>query len=107
MSETVDKRARAALFRDRLAEAMTDRGATQAGLARRIGVDRSTVSQLLSGESARLPNAQVVAECAGALGVSADWLLGLTDRPENAADLVAGCATSPPGCPTCSRRPRC
>ena len=89
MSETVDKRTRAALFRDRLAEAMTDRGTTQAGLARRIGVDRSTVSQLLAGESARLPNAQVVAECAGALGVSADWLLGLTDRPENAADLVA------------------
>lgn len=89
MTGTVDKRTRAALFRDRLAEAMADRGETQAGLARRVGVDRSTVSQLLAGQSARLPNAQVVAECAGALGISADWLLGLTDRPENAADLVA------------------
>jgi hypothetical protein len=49
-----------------------------------IGVDRSTVSQLLSAEGARLPNAQVVAECAAALGVTADWLLGLSDRPEQA-----------------------
>ena len=38
--------------------------------------------------SARLPNAQVVGECARALGVSADWLLGLTDRPETAADIL-------------------
>lgn len=54
-----------------------------------MGVDRSTVSQLLTGEGARLPNAQVVAECAAALGVSADWLLGLTERPERLADLLA------------------
>ena len=32
-------------------------------------------------------------ECAGALGVSADWLLGLSDRPERAADLVAASMT--------------
>ncbi|NBD30600.1 MAG: helix-turn-helix domain-containing protein [Alphaproteobacteria bacterium] len=89
MMQKLDKRSRATLFRDRLTEAMSDRGETQAGLARRIGVDRSTVSQLLTGGGARLPNAQVVAECAGALGVSADWLLGRTDRPETAADLVA------------------
>jgi hypothetical protein len=31
----------------------------------------------------------VVAQCAAELGVSADWLLGLTDKPELAADLVA------------------
>jgi hypothetical protein len=30
-----------------------------------------------------------VAECAAALGVSADWLLGLTERPERMADLLA------------------
>lgn len=89
MQHRIDKRARAALFRDRLAEAMGAQGATQSGLAREIGVDRSTISQLLSGDGARLPNAQVVAQCAAVLGVSADWLLGLTDRPERAADLVA------------------
>lgn len=89
MTENIDKRARADLFRARLSEAMRLRAANQSDLARRIGVDRSTVSQLLKGPSARLPNAQVVAECARALGVSADWLLGLTARPETAADMLA------------------
>ncbi len=87
--EKSDKRDRAALFRTRLAEAMRDRGTTQSALARRVGVDRSTLSQLLKGTGARLPNAQVVGECAAALGISADWLLGLTDRPETAADILA------------------
>jgi transcriptional regulator with XRE-family HTH domain len=89
MLKNIDKRARALLFRTRLREAMTTQNATQSGLARAIGVDRSTVSQLLKGDGARLPNAQIVAGCAYALGVSADWLLGLTARPELAADLIA------------------
>ena len=85
----IDKRDRASLFRTRLRDAMATKQATQSGLARAIGVDRSTVSQLLGDGGARLPNAQVVAQCAAELGVSADWLLGLTDKPELAADLVA------------------
>lgn len=85
----MDKRARALLFRQRLSDAMASRHETQSGLARAVGVDRSTVSQLLSGDTVRLPNAQVVAECAGALGVSVDWLLGLTELREIAADLLA------------------
>lgn len=85
----MDKRDRALLFRHRLASAMRERDVSRSGLARAVGVDRSTVSQLLSRETARLPNAQVVAECASALGVSGDWLLGLTDLPERAADLLA------------------
>jgi len=84
-----DKRNRARIFRTRLLEAMAARALSQADLARQIGVDRSTVSQLLSSDGARLPNAQVAAECAAALGVSSDWLLGLSDRPETAADLLA------------------
>ncbi|WP_417725961.1 helix-turn-helix domain-containing protein [Roseovarius sp.] len=89
MIKRIDKRLRATLFRARLTEAMRLRDSNQSVLARAIGVDRSTVSQLLRGSSARLPNAQVVGECASALGVSADWLLGLTDRPETAADMLA------------------
>lgn len=84
-----DKRDRAALFRTRLAAAMAERGMTQSGLAAAAGVDRSTVSQILKGAGPRLPNAQLVGECAAALGVSADWLLGLTERPERAAELLA------------------
>lgn len=93
MTQKIDKRARAPLFRDRLARGMAERGLSQAALARAVGVDRSTVSQLLSDAGARLPNAQVVAECATALGVSADWLLGLTDRPERLAEVMAASLT--------------
>ncbi len=75
---------------------MQAKGQTRAALARSTGVDRSTVSQLLSSKDARLPNAQVVAECASSLGVSADWLLGLSDRPEQAADLVAATISMTP-----------
>ncbi|UXX82802.1 helix-turn-helix domain-containing protein [Roseovarius pelagicus] len=89
MLEKTDKRIRSLLFRGRLAEAMQRKRISQSALARAIGVDRSTISQLLSGDSPRLPNAQVVGECARVLGISADWLLGLTDRPETAADILA------------------
>jgi len=89
----IDKRVRAAQFRARLARAMQDGQTSQSALARMIGVDRSTVSQLLKGDSARLPNAHVVGSCASALGVSADWLLSLSDRPESAAELLAGSLT--------------
>jgi len=88
MMENIDKRDRATLFRSRLAEAMANRGISQAALARATGVDRSTVSALLA-PGTRLPNAQLAADCASGLGVSCDWLLGLADRPEPAADLLA------------------
>lgn len=89
MLEKIDKRVRAGLFRDRLIQAMSGKSVSQSGLARNVGVDRSTISQLLTDPGARLPNAQVVAGCASSLGVSADWLLGLTERPEPLADLLA------------------
>ena len=84
----IDKRDRADQFRQRLAQSARLKGLNQTRLAREVGVDRSTISQLMTGQSARLPNAQVVAECARALGVSADWLLGLTERPERAGDVL-------------------
>lgn len=90
MSDRIDKRLRAAQFRSRLMSAMQDSGTNQSVLARAIGVDRSTISQLLTDEGARLPNAHVVGACASALGVSADWLLSLSDRRESAAELLAG-----------------
>ena len=85
----MDKRHRALLFRTRLAQAMDARATSQAALARAVGVDRSTISQLLNVETTRLPNAQVIAECATALGVSGDWLLGLSDLREQAAEVLA------------------
>lgn len=95
MAEMIDKRARAALFRARLAEAMAARGESQSALARRLGVDRSTLSALLA-PGTRLPNAQLAADCAMALGVTADWLLGLADRAEPVAELLAQAVTFTP-----------
>lgn len=86
--EKIDKRDRAPVFRARLAEAMATRKVNQAELARLTGVDRSTISALLQ-QGTRLPNAQLAADCARALGISADWLLGLSGRPEPIADLLA------------------
>ena len=93
MMENIDKRVRAEQFRQRLNKALRDSGLSQSALARAVGVDRSTISQLLTDEGARLPNAHVVGACAGALGVSADWLLSLSDRPESAAELLASSLT--------------
>ena len=89
MLEIIDKRVRAQQFRQRVARAMRERGINQSVLARDIGVDRSTISQLLIDDGARLPNAHVVGACASVLGVSADWLLSLSERPESAAELMA------------------
>ncbi|MEF2074119.1 transcriptional regulator [Consotaella aegiceratis] len=84
----MDKRDRSRLFRERLAEAMAAASVTKSALARAIAADRSTVSLILSSDEGRLPNAQFAAECASALNVSCDWLLGLTDRKERGADML-------------------
>jgi transcriptional regulator with XRE-family HTH domain len=93
MFHSVDKRVRADQFRLRLKKAMQDKDLSQSALARAVGVDRSTISLLLKDQGARLPNAHVVGACAAALGISADWLLMLSDRPESAADLMASSLT--------------
>ena len=84
----MDKRARSDLFRNRLQKAMELKGDTQSSLARKTGVDRSTLSQILAGTTPRLPNGQLVAQCANSLGVSADWLLGLSDQPDSLEQIL-------------------
>ncbi|WP_373235615.1 XRE family transcriptional regulator [Cohaesibacter celericrescens] len=92
----MDKRDRSALFRERLELAMGQQKMSRSRLARETYVDRSTIGQLLKPDIARLPNAQLAADAASALGVSTDWLLGLTDRPERPGDIVAAAmAVSP------------
>ncbi len=85
----MDKRDRSVVFRKRLCEAMDRTKFSRSRLARETGVDRSTIGQLLKDDSPRLPNGQLVADTASALGVSTDWLLGLTERPERPGDIVA------------------
>jgi len=85
----MNKRERSETFRNRLAQALERQGMSRSALARAAGVDRSTVTQILDPEETRMPNAHLAAAFAAALGVSADWLLGLSDRPETAGDLLA------------------
>ncbi|MEM7238410.1 MAG: helix-turn-helix transcriptional regulator, partial [Pseudomonadota bacterium] len=85
----MDKRDRALLFRNRLEQAMGRAKFSRSKLAREAKVDRSTIGQLLKTDAPRLPNAHLTAEIGAVLGVSVDWLLGLTNRPERPGDIVA------------------
>ncbi len=85
----MDKRDRSEMFRLRLLEAMARNNVSRSALARETGVDRSTIGQLLKDDLPRLPNSQLAADAASVLGVSTDWLLGLTHRPERPGDIVA------------------
>jgi transcriptional regulator with XRE-family HTH domain len=89
----MDKRDRAEIFRQRLSGQMMVAGVNRSDLARQIGADRSTVAQMLAAGATRLPNAHLAAECAAALGVSSDWLLGLSDRSERPGDVLAAAVT--------------
>jgi len=85
----VDKRERAAIFRQRVEGAMQRNGLNRSDLAQATNSDRTTIGQLLTAGAPRLPNAHLAAEIASSLGVSCDWLLGQTDRPERPGDLLA------------------
>jgi transcriptional regulator with XRE-family HTH domain len=96
MSPLTDRRDRARIFRDRLSQALDTAGQNQSSLARAVGVDRSTISALLAPGTTRLPSAQLAADCAQALSVSCDWLLGLADRPEPLSQALAQAIRSLP-----------
>ena len=76
-------------FRERLAEVIERSGKSRAAFAAAIGLDRSTLSQLLSSENERLPRAETVVALAREAGVSTDWLLGLSQSAEAGTQVVA------------------
>ena len=84
----MDKRDRAVQFRQRMLAAMEGAGMNRSDLARAAGVQRSTIGKILAEGSVQLPNVQLAANCASALGVSLDWLSALTDRMERPGDVV-------------------
>lgn len=83
----MDRRELNRLFRARLTEAMGRASINQTALAQQTGIDRSTLSQLLSDQMDRLPRADTVAALATALQVSLDWLLGLSQEDTLGADI--------------------
>ncbi len=88
ISQLMDKRDRATLFRDRLTEALERAGWTQSQLASVAGLDRSTVSQLLGADVPRLPSGHALGQIASALQISSDWLLGLSNHRGVATEIL-------------------
>ncbi len=75
-------------FRRRLNELIARTGYSRAQFASRAGLDRSTLTQLLAEANVRLPRAETIARIAARHSSSVDWLLGLSQRDEVAADIV-------------------
>ena len=75
----MSKRQTAALFRDRLALLLAQSGLSQTAFATAIAIDRSALTQLLSGTLPRLPRAETLLALAARFQVSTDWLLGLSE----------------------------
>lgn len=83
-----DRNRAGVIFRERLTLAMRRADMNQSDLARRAGIDRSTLSQLLAGRSDRLPRAETVACVALTLKVGTDWLLGLSNDARSGARII-------------------
>lgn len=75
-------------FRERLGELVADTGQSRSDFAAYAGIDRSTLSQLLSSRNRRLPRVETLAAIAEASAVSVDWLLGLSHGGPARADIV-------------------
>jgi transcriptional regulator with XRE-family HTH domain len=80
-------------FRDRLDRIIRQTGLNRAGFARHVGVDRSTLSQLLSPDNDRLPRAETLVAIANGCRISVDWLLGLSQREQIGAEIVQSTLT--------------
>lgn len=70
-----------ALFPSRLRELRSGRGISQETLAHDLGVSKSTIGLYETGDT--LPDAQTLHDLSAYFGVSADWLLGLSDYRDN------------------------
>ena len=76
------------VFRDRLEEVIGRSGLSRSAFAGRIGVDRSTLAQILSPANERLPRAETLSAIATDQQVSVDWLLGLSQSGSLTASII-------------------
>lgn len=75
-------------FRARVLELIERGNDSRSAFAAKVGMDRSTLSQLLSADNDRLPRTETVVAIARAEQVSCDWLLGLTQDRQEGTELV-------------------
>ena len=76
------------VFRERLLKVIERQGVSRSAFAQQIGLDRSTLSQLLSPDNERLARAETIVAIARQGKVSIDWLLGLSQEEGRGADVV-------------------
>lgn len=93
----MDRRQTVEIFRERLGEILAGSGLSRSAYAAAIGLDRSTLSQLLSPANGRLPRAETLAAMARQSQVSVDWLLGLTQEARLGADVLGQVLDIEPG----------
>jgi len=74
----MDKRSLAVLFQQRLKILLGRTGDSQSSFASSVGIDRSALTQLLAGQSTRLPRLETLLNIAERHAVSLDWLVGLS-----------------------------
>jgi len=84
----IDRPAVMATFRERLGTVVDRSGTSKSGFAERSGVDRSTLSQLLTTENRRLPRLETLFAIAQENDVSIDWLVGLSNAGPMQAELM-------------------
>ncbi|MDQ3738099.1 MAG: helix-turn-helix domain-containing protein, partial [Actinomycetota bacterium] len=87
----------ARMLRERLADAVTRSGLGKGAFAERAGIDRTTLSQLLSPANRRSPRVDTLRAIAAAQDVSIDWLVGLSNAGPVAAELVTQTSFEAPG----------
>ncbi len=84
----MDKREIAAAFRERLQVLLGDERGGVAAFLRDTGIDRSALSQFLDPGVDRMPRAETLRRIAEARGVTADWLLSLSNAPEGRQEVT-------------------
>ena len=87
-SESFDRRTLLPLFQQRLRLVLARSELSQTDFARAAGIDRSTLSQLLTDGADRLPRVESLAAIAQVGSTSLDWLLGLSQDDQMTAGMV-------------------
>jgi transcriptional regulator with XRE-family HTH domain len=93
----MDRRDTVRIFRQRLSDVIARTGGSRAAFAQRIGIDRSTLAQVLSPANDRLPRVETLAAIAADQQVSIDWLLGLSQDGPLAPAIIQQPLTVEPG----------
>ena len=85
----MDKKSLFKCFQIRFNETFSNLGCTQAEFSRLSGVDKTIIAQLINSDDIRLIRMDTIYQIAKALNVSSDWLLGLSNSPEQATNILS------------------